>query len=218
MQFDSLVQFLVNLGAPFRLAPDHLLCVDFGWPVDREHLGLIRRAKKEALLLYLDDCVDAIREAAEDENGIADILLGGFIHDPFEGRDEASTPRAQAILVQHFYGKPLSRSDVRKWIRIAVAAAKPIIIQDRAAAGPLVYLITLDDPSRVKIGFTKNIAQRLRSLRTASPIEPHIHLTINGDRRLESELHQRFKADRIRREWFRLSPEIVAFIAAAAQR
>jgi hypothetical protein len=216
MQFDRLVEFLTDLGAPFRLAPDNLLCLDIGWPVDREHLKQIRLAKSEALRRYLDDRVDEIREAAEDDDGWhVEMLLGGFIQDDFPGRSEQSTPRSHATLAQQFYGKPLPAAEIRRWTRLAIsAAARP----DNAAAGPVVYLISTGDPTMVKIGFSANFTHRLRSLRTASPVEPQVLLTVSGGRELETELHHRFKEHHIRREWYRLAPEIVAFIAAAAQR
>lgn len=76
----------------------------------------------------------------------------------------------------------------------------------------VVYFISIGDPSVVKIGFTTNMETRLRSLRTASPAEPHIHVTFEAGPLDESDLHRRFAADRINREWFRFSAEIAAFI------
>ena len=46
------------------------------------------------------------------------------------------------------------------------------------SAGPVVYIISAGDPEFVKIGFTTNFEQRLRSLRTASHAEPTIHLLL----------------------------------------
>ncbi|MGY8681265.1 GIY-YIG nuclease family protein [Bradyrhizobium sp. UFLA05-153] len=80
------------------------------------------------------------------------------------------------------------------------------------SSGPLVYLISTDNPEFVKIGFTKSLEGRLRSLRTASHVEPTVHLTIPGTVSLERELHRRFEAARYNREWFRLTEEIKTFI------
>jgi hypothetical protein len=79
---------------------------------------------------------------------------------------------------------------------------------------PLVYLISTDNPELVKIGFTTSLEARLRSLRTASHVEPTVHLTIPGTESLERELHRRFEAARYNREWFRLTEEIKTFIAS----
>lgn len=83
------------------------------------------------------------------------------------------------------------------------------------SSGPVVYLISTDNPEFVKIGFTTCLEMRLKSLRTASHVEPTIHLTIEGTRSLERELHTRFEAARYSREWFRLTDDIKTFIASA---
>jgi hypothetical protein len=82
------------------------------------------------------------------------------------------------------------------------------------SSGPVVYLISTDNPEFVKIGFTTRLDHRLKSLRTASHVEPTIHLTIPGTRTLEGELHTRFETARYNREWFRLTDEIKTFIAS----
>lgn len=82
------------------------------------------------------------------------------------------------------------------------------------SSGPVVYVISAGDPKFVKIGFTTNFEQRLRSLRTASHVEPMVHLIIPGLRSLERDLHARFASARHNREWFRLTDEIAAFIAS----
>lgn len=82
-------------------------------------------------------------------------------------------------------------------------------------SGTVVYLISTDNPEFVKIGFTTCLERRLKSLRTASHVEPTIHLTIEGTRSLERELHTRFEAARYSREWFRLTDDIKTFIASA---
>lgn len=82
------------------------------------------------------------------------------------------------------------------------------------SSGPVVYLISTDNPEFVKIGFTTCLERRLKSLRTASHVEPTVHLTIQGTRLLERELHTRFEAARYNREWFRLTDEIKTFLAS----
>ncbi|TWC00221.1 T5orf172 domain-containing protein [Bradyrhizobium macuxiense] len=82
------------------------------------------------------------------------------------------------------------------------------------SSGPVVYLISTDNPEFVKIRFTTCLEQRLKSLRTASHVDPTIHLTIEGTHSMERELHARFEAVCYNREWFRLTDEIKAFIAS----
>jgi hypothetical protein len=209
----SLVEKLFELGAPISLpASDDVLCMDlellFLVPA-RQRMAVLRKAKREALQQYLCDCVDEIAEAAGDPNSDPATLLNGFI-----GNDSPSTPRSHATLQQRFYDKLLSPSEIRRWSRLALGAAHLPVHPDRA----LVYFLSTGDPGVVKIGYSANFAHRLRALRTASPVDPQVHLTMHGDKRLEAELRNRFKAHHIRREWFRFSPEIKAFIGAAAQR
>ena len=68
------------------------------------------------------------------------------------------------------------------------------------------YFIQGPPLSPVKIGRTSDVAQRLQTLQTGSPHELRVLLAMKGDR--EQELHTRFKADKIRGEWFRWSPGI----------
>jgi len=82
------------------------------------------------------------------------------------------------------------------------------------SSGPVVYVISAGDPKFVKIGFTTNFEQRLRSLRTASHAEPTVHVAIPGMRSLERDLHNRFASAHQNREWFRLTDEIATFIAS----
>jgi hypothetical protein len=213
---NDLLDCLIDLGAPFELsAPDEILCCDLDLLPNvkpRHRLGRLRAAKREVLRRYLDDCVDPIREEAENDGGDPTMLLGGFIAEDFVGRNNQATPSSHATLAQNFYGRPLSARAIRTWTKIARAAARPPSVSDRVGARPIVYFISTDNPATVKIGFSANFKHRLRSLRTASPVEPRVHLTIDGDKRLEDELHERFRADHIRREWFRLSGEVAAFI------
>lgn len=139
----QLAEMLCQLGAPFSLsAPDKLLCIDLEFLRSlkpRQRMSRLRWAKSEALRQYLDDCVDQIREVTEDgDHDLAAVLLGGFIADEFDGRDNTSTPPAQATLLGHFYGAMLSPEDISRWSRLAVAATRRPTA-DRNPEGPVVY-------------------------------------------------------------------------------
>lgn len=73
------------------------------------------------------------------------------------------------------------------------------------------YVIQGAPLSPVKIGRASDIDSRLRSLQTGSPHELRVLLVLEGD--VESELHVRFKDDRINGEWFRWSKKIESFIS-----
>lgn len=74
-----------------------------------------------------------------------------------------------------------------------------------------VYFASAND-KQVKIGFTRSLRQRLHDLRTASSEFLIVKGVMRGTENDEKELHERFKAYWTRGEWFRLSPEIEAFI------
>ena len=113
--------------------------------------------------------------------------------------------------------KGLSVTERREWAEFARVAARRIDGEDEPVAetgadGPVIYFVSAWDAEIVKIGFTTSMRSRLRSLRTACPKAPRIHLLLKGTLLEERELHKRFEADRIRGEWFRLSAAIRAFI------
>ncbi len=66
------------------------------------------------------------------------------------------------------------------------------------------------EPRMVKIGRSRSPDDRLASLDETSPVPLRRLLLIEED--VEAELHERFAADRVRREWFRFSADIRAFV------
>lgn len=78
--------------------------------------------------------------------------------------------------------------------------------------GSLVYFVTPIRSRRVKIGTTTNLRNRLRTLQANNHVTLTVLLTMAGDIAIEGQLHERFKAYRMRNEWFSLSDEIKEFI------
>ena len=74
-----------------------------------------------------------------------------------------------------------------------------------AAKGDL-YFIRCGEA--VKIGRTSNISQRLANMQVNSPEEMDCLLLLRGRGAEESAWQGQFKADRIRGEWFKLSPAL----------
>jgi hypothetical protein len=66
---------------------------------------------------------------------------------------------------------------------------------------PQVYFVRIG--KHVKIGVTTNLKARLRSFRTSSADEITVLLAIPGDREAERRLHDLFREERIRLEFFR---------------
>lgn len=58
----------------------------------------------------------------------------------------------------------------------------------------------------MKIGFTTNLAKRLSSLRTMSPIPLTLEWVRTGDRQLELAFHRHWKKRRHHGEWFLFPP------------
>jgi hypothetical protein len=75
-----------------------------------------------------------------------------------------------------------------------------------------VYFVQRGDDGPVKIGLAKDVVKRLDHLISACPDSLTLRAVLPGNADLERMLHSRFAADRIRGEWFRASPDIVAFI------
>lgn len=79
-----------------------------------------------------------------------------------------------------------------------------------------VQQITPAGDGPIKIGVSADVQKRLRQLRTGVPHDLALLATMQGDDTTEYGFHVRFAADRIspRAEWFRPSPELLAFIAS----
>ena len=74
----------------------------------------------------------------------------------------------------------------------------------------MVYIIRQND--YVKIGCTRDVRLRLGDLQCGSPYELTVLLLIEGGFDEEKVIHEKFKKDLIRGEWFMLSQDIRDFI------
>ena len=97
------------------------------------------------------------------------------------------------------------------------AAQRPLRGQPRQTvqlyAQPGVYVLT--DGRYYKIGQSANVQARVQGLNTAHPIDLIVHCVFWTDQpvQLEQDLHTRFAARRLRREWFALKPADLAALA-----
>lgn len=96
---------------------------------------------------------------------------------------------------------PVVKPDGRK-------AKEPVQFQSSGKMG-FVYFIT--QGNRVKIGFTTNLEGRLSGLQTGSHETLTMQASLLSFYEAERMIHRRFKADRIRGEWFNLTDEIEEF-------
>jgi hypothetical protein len=80
-----------------------------------------------------------------------------------------------------------------------------------------VYFLEFD--GHVKIGVTLDVEKRIKALSTSHHGDLKLIGTIdNVPRSLERELHKRFARHRANGEWFKLVPEIRAYIDDATKR
>jgi hypothetical protein len=77
-----------------------------------------------------------------------------------------------------------------------------------------IYFIRSGNDGPIKIGRARDVARRVRTLQTASAAPLVLLGVIPGDGKVERRLHRRFAANRIRGEWFRATPELLAHIDA----
>ena len=72
------------------------------------------------------------------------------------------------------------------------------------------YFIQNESGDAVKIGISKSPEQRLRNLQTAHHQKLKIVAIVEGNR--EEEFHARFKKSKLRGEWFKVDPEMAAYL------
>ncbi|WP_027517823.1 GIY-YIG nuclease family protein [Bradyrhizobium sp. WSM1417] len=65
----------------------------------------------------------------------------------------------------------------------------------------------------IKIGSAADVRQRLINVQTGCPFTLEPLLVLRGGAARERQLHSRFRAGHIRGDWFRLTDDLLAFIA-----
>jgi len=120
-----------------------------------------------------------------------------------DGRKKVRTGHAEhqrdlAVIAIHDYSKGTYRPDRPVGPKRA----------DRPGARRGVYVLGFD--SYVKIGITLNVDERIAGLQTPVPVK--LYALLDGWRREELALHQRFAKLRLRGEWFQLKDELANWI------
>ncbi len=80
-----------------------------------------------------------------------------------------------------------------------------------------VYFIVVDDEGsrRVKIGFSRNVQQRLKHIEVHSAGTVTLLRKLKGTREDEREWHRKFSHLHLRREWFRCTDDLIAAVRMA---
>ena len=82
-----------------------------------------------------------------------------------------------------------------------------------------VYIVAVQNTGLYKIGKTKDIENRLSQLQTGNPFEFYLYeffVTIKS-RELETELHRKYKRNRYKGEWYKMSEEDLSLACAFAR-
>lgn len=85
----------------------------------------------------------------------------------------------------------------------------------RQHAGKMVYVIEAVGLGVVKIGFTRDIGERMRKLAPGCPTPLRLLAMMTGGPSTEKHLHRSLATLHAHGEWFRLGPELEAIIASA---
>jgi len=74
-----------------------------------------------------------------------------------------------------------------------------------------IYLLQVEGTTQVKIGYSENVAVRVRTLRTANPLPLRILREIQSPaaRALDQTLRQRYVRYHIHGDWFDFPPDIL---------
>jgi DNA-binding XRE family transcriptional regulator len=78
----------------------------------------------------------------------------------------------------------------------------------------LIYFIQAGDTEPIKIGYAARVGSRVRELQTSHSETLRVLAVMDGDRRFEAQIHEKFASLRTRGEWFMPGPDLVAFIAS----
>ncbi len=101
----------------------------------------------------------------------------------------------------------------RKWVTLEKPPKVRIPRRDRPS---FVYFIQCESTSLIKVGFASDPWQRLSSLQVGSPTRLELLAWQEGTRQDETKLHEQFAGYRVRGEWFKPGPEVMAHIAKIA--
>ncbi|MBD7992813.1 GIY-YIG nuclease family protein [Ochrobactrum sp. Sa2BUA5] len=86
----------------------------------------------------------------------------------------------------------------------------PSYSMDKGSVG---YVYFLRSGDTVKIGFSRSVPKRVKSLSAATPHETEVLKVIPGTNQTERYFHTHFRAYRQKGEWFRLEGDLAAFLA-----
>lgn len=102
-----------------------------------------------------------------------------------------------------------------------VPDSKPRLIFQSAPPieyGECLYFLQSGTGGPIKIGYTKQLATRLNALHKMNGGSIRFLGALAADKQEEKRFHERYAADRLHGEWFRLSPDILLFLCGAGMK
>lgn len=112
---------------------------------------------------------------------------------------------------------------VRTWAdpeaRVITPGKRTIDLSEGADTPAYIYFILNQDSRAIKIGFTKDVQERLSALQTSSPSQLKLLGSVKTQSPrtamyLEKSLHQKFTDLHINGEWFRADALLLAYISS----
>jgi Meiotically up-regulated gene 113 len=102
--------------------------------------------------------------------------------------------------------------------KAAKKAAQAKAARPSLPATPRGFVYFIECGDYIKVGYTGSVRARLTNLAMANPYPLKVLATMEGSKQTESSLHDRFADAFHRGEWFRKTPELLAFIDQIAGR
>jgi hypothetical protein len=188
----------------------------------------LRRGAKRGLpravrFVFLELCLEtrpgrgviALPAGMTDVEAVHD-MLGGSRREIVESLKQLTAGAEPMVLILDGPdGRTLAIPSWAAWNSTDISSARVQKLRERRRGeqnGPRVYFIRRPSDGQIKIGFSDNVGDRLVNLR-AEYQEPLDLLTvIPGGQPEEAALHARFADIRERGEWFRATPELLAYV------
>lgn len=111
------------------------------------------------------------------------------------------------------YRQLVAQSGADKRVRKARQRIRNIEARAAKRTESHVYFIGAEPDGPIKIGVAKDVASRMVTLQVAMPQTLRLLAAVKGGIAKEREYHRQFEPLKMRGEWFRRGPELLALIA-----
>jgi hypothetical protein len=116
--------------------------------------------------------------------------------------------RAHQITPLKYQGKPGKRPATLADIVLGTCREYAGVDSTMAGTAKRGRVYFIQSGAFIKIGYTADVPTRLSAIKASSPLEITLIGTVAGTFELEAQLHERFKADHHRGEWFHATADV----------